>query len=102
MASKFSDLVTALRDGSIVRAKRKDLERYAMLVCDTGAHEHFQGAQWPQVADTVRLMLLVRMSEETQTKALSLSKAAIIIACVALVAALVDAGAAVYALTRTP
>lgn len=100
MANEFDGLLKVIGDGSIITASRKDLERYAVLVCRGDAHHYFAGHQWIEVAEMVRLMLLVRISEEMQTKAFTISIVALVISCVALVAALVDAAASVYPLLK--
>ena len=78
--NKFEGLKTALTTGALIGASRKELENYAMLVCLPGATNVFPGQQWLQVAEMVRLLLLVRISEETQNKAIALARAAVIIA----------------------
>lgn len=83
MTDRWTELASAFREGRIISATRKQLEDYAILVCDPRAGSFFPGHQWPQLADTIRLMLLVRISEETQTKALIVAAAALVISIIA-------------------
>ena len=81
--SDFQALFKAFKAGEVMTASRKDLERYAMMICRPEAGTHFPGHMWPQVADTIRLLLLVRISEETQTQALAIAKVALWISVLA-------------------
>ena len=79
---KFEDLRQVVKDGKLLTATRKELERYARIVCLSGFPDAFS-AQGPHIGDTVRLMLLVRISEGMSRTALYVSVAALIISLIA-------------------
>ncbi len=83
-ADKFEALKAAVNGGQLFQSSRHDLERYARTVCLPQAFSHFSASQWPQVTETIRLALLVRISEETQSEALDVSKRALNVTRVAL------------------
>ena len=93
-------LSEAVRTGTLATATKEDLQGYAAFLCTPEAQFNFSGQHWTQVGDTVRLMLLVRLSEESHTRALTLAKTAVWISCAAIAVALIDAGASVYALLK--
>ena len=70
--------------GEILRATKRELEHYARVVCSPRAQLTFGAQQLPQIADTVRLLLLVRISEESQHEALRVSERALKVAWIAL------------------
>jgi hypothetical protein len=72
----YAQLSKDFKSGRLLQASRKELEHYATMVCLPGMAGEFPAATWPQVAETVRLMLLVRISEETQNEALAVVRRA--------------------------
>lgn len=94
--TKFTDqdyltLSHVFAGGDISRASKTELERYAVILSRPNAHVHFSQTSFPQVCETVRTLILVRMSEEANTEALRNSKVALYISIAALVATLVQA-----------
>ena len=83
MDDKYEDLKNAFNSGQLVYASRRELERYAVMVCHPTFEIHFPGLQGPQISEMVRVMLLVRISEDTQTQALTVARTALILAVVA-------------------
>jgi len=76
-AEKYDVLKEAINNGTLLDASRKVLERFARITCLQGFHEHFPGPQGAQIAETIRLMLLVKISEETQNEALNVARTAL-------------------------
>ncbi|MBI4191099.1 MAG: hypothetical protein HY525_11250 [Betaproteobacteria bacterium] len=54
----LKELKRVAPSGGLAKASTDDLERYAAALCDPGAFTAFQGPQFPQIAETVRLHLL--------------------------------------------
>ena len=93
---KYKELNDILARGDITRSTKTDLERFAVLLSRPGASTAFGGSQFPQACETVRLMLTVRMSEEQNLQARKESRLALIIACVALLAGILQTLVSVY------
>ena len=79
-ADKYEVLRAAVNEGRLLTASRTELERFARTICLPQAFTHFSGPEWPQITETIRLMLLVRISEETQNESLVVSKRALNVA----------------------
>lgn len=75
----LDELEATFKEGRLTKACRKDLERYAMAVCSTGATHHpkIGGARLQQIAETVRLLLLVQISKESARASLYVGLAAL-------------------------
>jgi hypothetical protein len=84
--------------GDISKASKRELERFAVMLSRPNAHSHFSAPSFPQICETVRTLLIVRMSEEANKEATRISKIALRIAWAALVVALVQAALTVWAL----
>ena len=65
----YVHLVRLFAAGAIWEASKSDLERYAVMLVRPGAHAHFGRSNLPQLCDTVRTLLLVRMSEDANVQA---------------------------------
>lgn len=91
LEAKYKELNDILAYGDITKSSKSDLERFAVLLSKPEASIAFGGSQFPQACETVRLMLTVRMSEEQNIQARRESRLALIIACVALIAGVVQA-----------
>jgi hypothetical protein len=83
-AEKYDALKEAINNGALLDASRKELQRFARITCLQGFHEHFPGPQGAQIAETIRLMLLVRISEQPQNQAKVIALAAIGVSFLAL------------------
>src|SRR5262245_21224876 len=86
--------------GKLTEATRKELEHYAAVICHASIGMHGSPVQLTQIGDTIRLMLLVRISEESQNNALQISKTALYISIAALVAGTIQAVASVIAVIQ--
>ena len=91
--TKFTDqdyltLSHVFAGGDISRASKTELERYAVILSRPNAHVHFSHTSFPQVCETVRTLILVRLSEESNREALRNSKIALGVSFVALCVAL--------------
>src|SRR5690242_3897837 len=72
-------------NGEIEKASKEELQRYAMLLCSSKVFSQLGERFYPQVCETVRTLLVVRMSEEANREATRISKIALGIAVVALI-----------------
>lgn len=82
--------------GDISSCTKAELERFAVMLSRPRAFEHFGASSFPQICETVRTLILVRMSEEQNVQARRESRLALIIAWAALFAGMVQAGASLY------
>lgn len=94
----YVELIHLFSGGDISKASKAELERYAVMLSRPTAHTQFGGMSFTQACDTVRTLLMVRMSEEANKEATRISKIALWIAGVALIVALVQAALSVRAL----
>lgn len=80
----YHDLNGLLWNGEIGKASKADLERYAVMLSLPSASAHFNVRQYEQVCETVRTLLVVRMSEEANAEATRNSRIALLVAIGAL------------------
>src|SRR5277367_478075 len=92
---ELQKVVDKANSGELINATKKELEHYAVLVCHGLMNQHGNPIQISQIGDTIRLLLLVRISEETQnegmkiaTAGLKISKYALLLVIVQIVLAL--------------
>jgi hypothetical protein len=69
--------------GDISKASKRDLERFAVMLSRPRAYEHFGASSFAQVCETVRNLLIVRMSEEANREATRISQIALLVAMTA-------------------
>jgi hypothetical protein len=86
----YVKLSHAFAGGDISKATKSELERFAVMLSRPQASEHFDSRSFPQVCETVRLLLLVRISEEANIEALRNSNIALRVALAALVIGLIQ------------
>ena len=86
----YHDLSMAFAGGDISKATKSELERFAVMLSRPQAYLQFGERDYPQVCETVRLLILVRISEEANHEASQTSSIALRIALVALVISLVQ------------
>ena len=86
--------------GDISRSSKSELERYAVMLSRPNASMYFGIRDYPQVCETVHMLILVRMSEEANSEATRISKIALYIAIAALIAGVIQAVASIWPLTR--
>lgn len=84
--------------GDISSCTKDELERFAVMLSRPRAYEHFGASSFPQICETVRTLILVRLSEEQNVQAKKESRLALIISCVALLAGIVQAVASIVQL----
>ena len=77
------------------RQSKTALERFAVMLSRPRAYEHFGATSFPQICETVRILILVRISEEANKEASRISRIALYISIVTLIASLVQAVAAI-------
>ncbi|MBU2213726.1 MAG: hypothetical protein ABII13_05215 [Patescibacteria group bacterium] len=92
----YSSLNLLFSGGDISSCTKEELERFAVMLSRPRAFEHFGASSFPQICETVRTLILVRMSEEQNVQAKKESRLALIIACVALLAGIIQAGVSLY------
>ena len=71
--------------GEIEKASKDELQHIAVLLSRANAYAHFGSASYPQICETVRTLLIVRMSEQANKEATRISKIALGIAVIALI-----------------
>lgn len=81
-------VLDASNSGEIIKATRKELEQYAVIVCSPYMKMVASESQVSQIGDTIRLLLTVRLSEESQNEAMAVAKRALFVAWIALWVAL--------------
>ncbi|UCV00699.1 hypothetical protein [Acidovorax radicis] len=89
--AEYLELSHLFGGGDISRSSKKELERFAVMLSRPNAFTHFGAASFPQICETVRTLLIVRMSEEQNQQAKRESRLALVIAVVALLAGIVQA-----------
>lgn len=99
--SDYSALNHLFSGGDISSCTKAELERFAVMLSRPQAFAHFGANSFPQICETVRTLVLVRMSEEQNVQARKESRLALIIACVALLAGIVQAVASAWQLFST-
>ena len=64
---KYEPLVERWKDGTLVQASKEELERFLVLVCLNGfRNNRIEHADPREIAETVRLLLQLRATEEMQ------------------------------------
>lgn len=86
----YNNLGQVFATGDISTASKSELERYAVMLSRPNASGHFNKNSFPQVCETVRLLIIVRISEEANRDALRTSKIALVVAVIALVVSVVQ------------
>lgn len=94
----YRELHRLLSDGDITKSTKTELERFAVMLSRPDAHVKFGWTSFPQVCETVRTLLIVRMSEEANNEATRISTIALWIAGAALLVALVQAASSLWPL----
>lgn len=79
----YLEITSRINTGTITDATKEELEKYAAELCKSGANTSF-GSIFHAVCGTIRTLLIVRMSEESNKEATKISKIALIVAVVAL------------------
>lgn len=87
--------------GDISSCSKAELERFAVMLSRPRAYEHFGASSFPQICETVRTLILVRLSEEQNVQAKNESRLGLIISCVALLAGIVQAVASIMQLASS-
>lgn len=94
--ANYVELGHMFAGGDISRASKSELERFAVMLSRPSASRHFGKSDFPQACETVRTLILVRISEEANREASRISRIALYISIAALVATVVQAIAAVW------
>lgn len=102
----YAALDSRVANGAITKATKAELEDYAAMLCHPNRFQFHQNLK-SQLEETIRTLLIVRMSEEANKEAIRISMqaadrstAALYIAWAALVLAVVQTLAALLALLR--
>jgi hypothetical protein len=95
-ASDYLALNHVFAGGDISGCSKADLERFATMLSRPNASTHFGASSFPQICETVRTLLIVRMSEEQNKQAGRISRIALYVSVVAVLASSVQAGVAVW------
>lgn len=66
--NEYNYIRQQFENGEIEKATKEELERFAILLSRVEAERKYQFVSFPQVCETVRTLLIVRMSEEANRK----------------------------------
>jgi hypothetical protein len=80
----YEELNRIFTGGDISKCSKGELEKFAVMLSRPRANEKFGTSNFPEICETVRMLILVRMSEESNAQANRVSRIAIIVAFVAL------------------
>lgn len=89
--SEINNLFELARKGEIDQLSKTELERYAAILVSRVTRTMRRSDEFRQISETVRTLLIVRMSEQANEEATRISKTALWIAGAALVVAVVQA-----------
>lgn len=96
----YRELHRLLSDGDITKSTKAELGRFAVMLSRPDAHVKFGWTSFPQVCETVRTLLIVRMSEEANQEATRKSTIALWIAIAALVCSVIQAASSLWPLVK--
>jgi hypothetical protein len=95
---EIHELFNLAQNSDILKCSKEQLERYAVALCNTEARRRLRDPEFAQVSETVRTLLIVRMSEEANKEATRISTIALLIAGAALVLTLAQAAFSLFSL----
>lgn len=72
--TEIDDLFRQATNGGISNISKAELERYASMLCSVEARDHRRDPEFEPLGETVRTLLIVRMSEEANKQAKRISK----------------------------
>lgn len=96
----YEEIYDQIKDGTITEAKKELLEKYAAALCKPGANNSF-GSSFHAICGTIRTLIILRMSEESNKQATRISKIALSVAVFALLVGVIQAIAAIWPLCHT-
>ena len=88
--SDYVELSHVFAGGDISKASKAELERFAVMLSRPTAFTNFNESDFPQICETVRTLILVRISEESNREASRISKIALRISIGALFATILQ------------
>jgi hypothetical protein len=92
----YVELTHVFAGGDISKASKAELERFAVMLSRPTAFTNFNEQDFPQICETVRTLILVRISEESNREASRISKIALRISIGALVATVLQVALAIW------
>lgn len=96
MSDDLQELTDRVNLGTLSSASKPELQRYVVALTRSNAYANFGAQQFGQVSETVRLLLNVKIGEESANSGRRLSKIALAVSILALVATIVQAVFAVW------
>jgi hypothetical protein len=87
----YQELMGKITYGGILSAPKTELEQYLVMLSHQNAPANFAEGQHEQICETVRLLMMARISEESNREAKRISLIALWISVFALIAGLVQA-----------
>lgn len=87
----YTPLTHVFSGGDISKASKLELERFAVMLSRPRAYTHFGDRDYLQICETVRTLILVRISEDANKEATQNSRIALCVALAALVIAIAQA-----------
>lgn len=85
----YGQILSQVETGTIAALPKAELERIAIALCRGHAYTYFTSASFPQVCETVRTLLVVRMSEDANKDATRMSKIALVVSVLSLIVAVI-------------
>lgn len=83
--NEIDNLFAIATNGGILQSTKEELERYAAMLCSVEARDHRRDPEFIPLGETVRTLLILRMSEDAANKeATWISIIALVVAIVAL------------------
>lgn len=82
--NEIDNLFAMATNGGILQSTKEELERYAVMLCSVEARDHRRDPEFIPLGETVRTLLILRMSEEANKEATWISIIALVVAIVAL------------------
>lgn len=97
-AAEYLSMQHVFAGGDVSACSKSELERFATMLSRPDAYTYFGASSFIQVCETVRTLLIVRMSEEQNQQAKRESRAALCISLIALVVVIAQLVVAVWPL----
>lgn len=92
----YVELNNVFTGGDITKASKTELERFAVILARPHAYSHFGSCAFPQMCETVRTLILVRISEDANREATRISTIALYISIAALIAGVAQVFASIW------
>ena len=93
----FQDLIQRANAGTLANATLEELQRFSRALCSFEASPHGPASQFPQICETVRLLLLQKHLESLEARSSRYEGLIIALAVASLIASIVQIWVAIAA-----